>query len=82
MRFCSHINILFYSVQNKTCKVMRKFLAAAKALKGCPHQCVALCNAPKCSTVLGPKYCCAFLRKCGQACDMLSLFLFWGKGQC
>lgn len=65
--------------ENKTCKVMRKSLAAAKALKGCPHQCVALCNAPKCSTVLGPKYCCAFLRKCGQACDMLWLFLFWGK---
>lgn len=64
-KYCFILFRIFYSIQNKTCKIMRKFLAAAKALKGCPHQCVALCNAPKCSMVLGPKYCCAFLRKCG-----------------
>lgn len=57
--------------QNENCKVMRKYLAAAEPLKSRSHQCVALCNAPKCSTVLDPKYCCAFLRKRGQACDML-----------
>lgn len=28
------------------------------------------------------KYSCAFLRKRGQACDMLWLFLFWEKGGC
>lgn len=67
--------------QNENCKVIRKYLAAAKPFKSCPHQCVALCNAPKCSTVLGPNYC-AFLLKRGQACDMLWLFLFWGKGGC
>lgn len=58
--------------QNENCKVMRKYLAAAaKPLKSPPHQHVALCNATNCSTVLGPKYCCAFLCNRGQACDML-----------
>lgn len=49
---------------------MAKYLAAAKYWKSCPHQFVALCNAPKCSAVLGPK-CCALLSKHSQACAML-----------
>lgn len=52
-------------------QVRRKYLAAAKLGKRHSHQCVALCNAPKCSAVLGPKCCCAFLSKHGQACAML-----------
>lgn len=66
--------------QNENCKVMRENLATAKPFKSCLHQCVALCNAPKCSTVLGPKYCCAFLRKRGQACDIVIIFVL-GEGR-
>lgn len=66
--------------QNENCKIVRKYLAAGKSLKSCPHQCVALGNALKYSPVLGPNYC-AFLLKRGQACDNVVVISVLGEGR-